>query len=191
MPLFTNHLRKESDLIQKGLELLQAYRSDLENGKEVLLADLRVAIFAMQKVLEHSHIAKEESILYPALLKSEKWSSTSEMAKSNIHSVFNLHAVVRDRLLALRIAIDECECEPELKGLVDLRLAEFVDQSVTYLGCEKDLLYEISENILGLTVQKNLFVLSQDFESLYGINHLQGPRFIFNHLRKAKGMTAA
>jgi hemerythrin-like domain-containing protein len=191
MPLFTNCLKRESSLIQSALELMEVYRSTLEAGGSVSTADLRIVVFVLQKTFENSHIAKEEAILYPALRDSERWLGVSESKKREIQDVFRLHSEVRKSLLNLRIAVDDFESNQKQKGLVAWKLGEFVDQSNVYMKREREALYPLSDLLLDLQTQKELFVVSQKFESEHGIERLQSARDIFNRLRLAIGLKAA
>jgi hypothetical protein len=191
MALFTNHLRAESALIQSGLELLNAYYFDLEMGRGISTADLRMAIFAMQKIFELSHLQKEEAILYPALVRSTEWQHTSEPKKLAVKSVLSSNIFVHKSLLALRLAIDELEYNPTQGDNIRWMLADFLHQSRVFLKNEVLNLFVISEQILTIEEQKSLYLLSQDFEATRGAGSPHQVRLIFNQLREAMGLEAA
>lgn len=191
MPLFTNHLLKESELVQFGIELLRAYQMDLSRGLEISLSDLRIALFAIQKALESSHIAKVEAILYPAVVDTKLWQKNEEEIQTLVKNVYNLHAGIRLSLLALGIAINEYEGNKSLISVLSWRLSDFADRSSEYLALEKQMLRLFAEKVFGLPLQKKLYLLAQDFENTYGIHQLQGPRQIINKLRQQKGLLVA
>jgi hypothetical protein len=188
---FTNHLKVESALIQSGLELLSAYRCDLEEGKSISIAELRMAIFGIHKIFEMSHILKEESILYPALVKSVEWKNISDLDRSEIHAVFDTIGFVHRGLLALRLTVDEWEHDPRKRNNVQWMLGDFLDQSRNYFKNETQRLFVVAEGILTPADQKNLYVLSQNFEQDQGNDASGQARAIFNQLREARGMKAA
>ena len=57
---FNHYLKHESTIVRSGLELLDAYSSDLKDKKSVRPDSLRMAIFAFQVLLEGPHLPKIE-----------------------------------------------------------------------------------------------------------------------------------
>ncbi len=191
MPVFTNHLKKESELIRLGVELLDAYCEDLRQEKPVSTADMRMAVYAMQIAFETLHLAKEESILYPALTNSEKWFSLPSETQHTLVTNLRAHEKGRRILLELRLSIEEYEHNPTRASLVGWRLGDFVDHLSCYLENEEKQIFTIADQILDSSAQKSLFHRALQFEQAHGFERTRSPFLILSHLRKAKGMTAA
>ena len=191
MPLFTKHLMKEGELLRLGLGLFEAYYTDLSQGKAISAEDLRMAVFAMQIAFETSHLAKEESILYPALKNSKEWKSLPMEKKSFLDSNMAEHEKSRKCLLELRLGIDIYDQEAHQTKVITWCLEDFVSHLKNYLEKEEVELLSMAEQILDISDQKRLLQSAQNFEIAQGIDQLRGPRLIFNRLRKARGMTAA
>lgn len=191
MPVFTNALKKESEFIYLGLELLRAYRVDLDSGKSVTPEDLRMAVFGMQIALEKIHLAKIESILYPALVKSEHWSDLEPEKHLCISRILEMGKTLCKYLLEVRMGIDEFEYNLLQRGLVSWHLGEFIDYLMLYLKNEKEILFRLAEEQLNSSDQKELLDISRIFEATQGQVNLQGPKLIFDYLRASKEICAA
>jgi hypothetical protein len=59
MPIFTDHLRTEIQSIRNGLSQLETVRSSIP--------DLRLTTYTMRLIFKRIHLAKLETVLYPAL----------------------------------------------------------------------------------------------------------------------------
>jgi len=191
MPLFTNHLKKESELIRLGLGLFEAYLKDLSQGKNIATEDMRMAVFAMQIAFESSHLAKEESILFPALKNSKLWKTLSSEIQNILELNMTEHEKSRKCLLDLRLGIDIYDQESRHTKTVVWCLEDFISHLKGYLEKEETDLLNIADQVLDSSDQKKLLQSAQNFELAQGIDQLRGPRLIFNRLRKARGMTAA
>ena len=177
MSVFTEHLRFESQLIQSGLSLLDAYRSDLQNGRLVHGADLRMAAYALQLATENAHLTKMESILFPVL--DPGLSLTPE------------HDKIRLSMLQLRIGIDRFQANPETNGTLIMLLSEYVSKVKTYLEVEEIKILSNADQVLDARQQQRLLDSAQSLEATQRLEKLRGPRLIIDRLRLARGMSAA
>jgi hemerythrin-like domain-containing protein len=191
MSLFTNHLKKEAELIRLGLGLFEAFSKDFAQGKEIPTEDMRMAVFAMQTAFETSHLAKEESILYPALKNSREWKSQPPEIQNVLELNMAEHQKSRNSLLELRLGIDIYDQNSLHTKIVTWCLEDLISHLTDYLEKEENMILSIADQILNSSEQKNLLQSAQKFELAQGIDQLRGSRLIFNRLRKARGMTAA
>ena len=191
MSLFTNHLKKEAELIRLGLGLFEAYSKDLAQGKKIPTEDMRMAVFAMQTAFETSHLAKEESILYPALKNSKEWKTLPPEIQNVLELNMAEHEKSRKCLLELRLGIDIYDRDSWHTKIVMWCLEDFISHLTEYLEQEENEVLSIADRILNSSDQKNLLQTAQSFELSQGIDQLRGSRLIFNRLRRARGMTAA
>ena len=191
MPVFTSHLRKESELIRLGLGLLTAYCNQLDEGKSVSPEDLRMAIYAMQVAYESSLLAKEENLLYPRLLSPEHSSDLPANYREIIRANTHQHERGREYLLNLRLCVDTYERNPEQKGILSWRLADFVGHIAVHIENEEPETLRVAEKVLTSAEQKALLREAINLDQSRGHDHLQGPRLIFSRLRRSIGLTAA
>lgn len=191
MPVFTNYLKKESEFIRYGLELLQAYRSDFDHNTKVAPEDLRIATFAMQLILENSHLTKEEEILIPALKSADAWSELNPDDHKRIEKFCNQQNSIRKKMLELRKSIDDYERDRNDIKMVFWRLNEFINETDDYLKDENNFLFVCMKKLLDPKDQKSLLQQAEKLDAIKGLGDMNGPRTIFNRLRVSKGMSAA
>lgn len=185
MSAFTNYLRKESELILSGIELLKAYYADLKTEKHPSSADLRMAAYATRIAFETSHVTKEELLLYPAI---EDTNLLSSAHKDFLKQSISNHEKGRVAFLSLRLAIDEYEKDPSQKTILSWRLGDLIDHITCHLTLEDENLFAIADSELDSTTQTMLLRRAQELDHAHGMEHLRASKKIFNQLRKARGM---
>lgn len=188
MPVFTNYLRRERSTLRSGLELLESYRRDLATAKPVPIADLRMAIYTLQTAFEGSHMTNEETLLFPAVSNVGALPSEIECLIQTSRAELRK---CQEKILSLRVCIDEYERDPEKAGLLNWHLAEIIDQIQTRSIGSVDKIYAFADTVLGPAVQSELLHSAQRRERANNMNQPNLCRQIFNQLRLAKGLPVA
>jgi hemerythrin-like domain-containing protein len=191
VPIFTNHLRKECELLQRGAELLDVYGTDLQQDKDVAIEDLRMAVYVMLVTLETGHLQKEETLLYPALLGGSAEKNLSAEMRAKLESCIGQHEKIRLALESFRMSIDGYEHDQAKKSLVRWHLEDFVEAMRLQLKEETSTVFAMADKTLTSSEQKTLYDEAQKFESNRGAERAQGTRIILSRLRRARGLSAA
>jgi len=198
MAVFVEHLKRENELIESGLGLLEAYREDLKRGEAVVAADLRMAAYALQQILVDCHLSKETSLLYPALreeLENREWVPPTALGLN--HGIED-HEVVKIFLLQLRLWIESHELSSSDETSVNTgtalalalatQLDRFIDHVRHYIARENHCLLGLADEILDSRQQTELLAQAKEFERGHGLEKLERPRMILHRLMVAKGL---
>lgn len=202
MAAFVEHLKRENELVESGLELLEAYREDLKRGEAVAAADLRMAAYALQQILVDCHLSKETSLLYPALqeeLDNREWVPATALGLG--HEAED-HEAVKIFLLRFRLWIESHELSSSgetsansgaaltLALALATQLSRFIDHVRHHIDRENHCLLNLADELLDSRRQTELLAQAKEFECDHGLEKLERPRMILHRLMVAKGLVS-
>jgi hypothetical protein len=185
MPIFTEHLRKESDVIQFALsQLAKSLREIFESGSPNI-QDLRVITYSLRLLFKRSHVTKLETLLYPELDPSQLDEDGFEKFSEQTEKLYNDRA--RLQLLRLQLALDgfgERSSRDELARCVD----DCVHMIGHVLDHERDVILPLADKVIGLDRQNELYMKVIELDRKQALERVQATQALMNmDLARASG----
>lgn len=185
MPIFTEHLRKESDVIQFGLSQLTKARKSILGGQEPRVQDLRVITYALRLLFKLTHVPKLENLLYPAIDPSQMDDDGFERFSEQTEKLYNGQAKLQ--LMRLQLALDGFSDHSSRDELA--RCMEDCAHCIQHiLDHERDVVLPLAERSLSVEEQNELYTKAQEFDRIRSLERIQAMQALMNmDLARASG----
>lgn len=185
MPIFTEHLRKESDVIQFGLNQLSKARRAIIEGREPNIEDLRVIIYALRLLFKRSHIPKLESLLYPEIDPSLLDDEGFEHFNEQTEKLYNGQAKLQ--LMRLQLALDGFNVRSSRDELA--RCVEDCVHVISHiLERERNVVLPLADRSIGLDRQNELYMKVMELDRKQALERVQATQALMNmDLARASG----
>lgn len=185
MPIFTEHLRNEAGVIQFGLNQLERNRQSVLAGGEPNIPDLRIIAYALRLLFERTHVAKLETLLYPALDPAQLDDEGFQVFNEQTERLYNARCKLQ--LMRLQLALD---------GFTDRsprdELARTLGDSVQMLGHMLDhtsnVVLPLADRFLSALQRDELYLKGQELDRKHALERVQATQALMNmDLARASG----